>query len=277
MISSMTGFGNKEKEVPAAGKFSVEIKSANHKFLDMVLHLPEGFLQWEDKIKKEIESKIKRGRITCVINISTKDATKVFINKELLKEYLGAVNKIKKQYNFNISDEMDINTLINLPGVLSLAENKITASSIWPKAKVLINQAIDDLVVTRNREGRALYVYLNRRVKNLDKLLGKIIFRFKKAVKDRVAGFSTNEERAAFLKDSDITEEIERLSFHIRTFKAKLPKAGPVGKELDFIAQEMQREANTMGAKSFDVAISGSVLQVKSQVEKMREQVQNVE
>lgn len=277
MISSMTGFGDKEKEVPSVGKFSVEIKSANHKFLDIVLHLPDGFLQWEDKIRKEIESKIKRGRITCAINISTKEATKVFINKDLLKEYLGAVNKIRHQFKFNISDGMDINTLINLPGVLSLAENKITASSVWPTVKALVNQAVDDLAATRNREGKALYVYLNHRVKSLDKLLGRIKIRFKKAVADRVAGLSTNEERAAFLKDSDITEEIERLSFHIRTFRNKLVKTGPVGKELDFIAQEMQREANTMGAKSFDVPISASALQIKSQVEKIREQVQNIE
>ncbi len=277
MISSMTGFGNKEMEISSAGKFSIEIKSANHKFLDIVLHLPEGFLQWEDKIKKEIETKIKRGRITCAVNISTKEATKVFINKGLLKEYLGAVNKIKHQFKFNISDEMDINTLINLPGVLSLAENKITVSSVWPKVKALVNHAVEDLAATRNREGKALYVYLNHRAKSLEKLLGKIKIRFKKAVADKVAGFNTNEERAAFLKDSDITEEIERLSFHIRTFKNKLVKTGPVGKELDFIAQEMQREANTMGAKSFDVVISASTLQIKSQVEKMREQVQNVE
>jgi uncharacterized protein (TIGR00255 family) len=277
MISSMTGFGNKEKEIASVGKFSIEIKSANHKFLDIVLHLPEGFLQWEDKIKKEIESKIKRGRITCAVNISTKEATRVFINENLLKEYLGAVNKIKRQFKTNIHDGMDINTLINLPGVLSLAENKVTVSSVWPTVKVLVNRAVDDLTATRNREGKALYVYLNHRVKNLEKLLGKIKTRFKKAVADKVAGLNTNEERAAFLKDSDITEEIERLSFHIRTFKNKLTKTGPVGKELDFIAQEMQREANTMGAKSFDVAISASVLQIKSQVEKMREQVQNIE
>jgi uncharacterized protein (TIGR00255 family) len=277
MISSMTGFGDKEKEIPSVGKFSIEIKSSNHKFLDIVLHLPDGFLQWEDKIRKEIEPKIKRGRITCVINISTKEATKVFINKDLLKEYLGAVNKIRHQFKFNISDQMDINTLINLPGVLSLAENKITASSVWPTVKALVNQAVGDLAATRNREGKALYVYLNHRVKTLDKLLNKVKIRFKKAVTDRVAALNTNEERAAFLKDSDITEEIERLSFHIRTFKNKLIKTGPVGKELDFIAQEMQREANTMGAKSFDIAISASVLQIKSQVEKMREQVQNIE
>lgn len=275
MIQSMTGFGAKEIKVKPLGKICVELRSSNHKFLESVFHLPEGLLFLEDRLKKLIEAKIKRGRVTCVITSMAGGVSSVFINKTLLKNYIAKLKNIKEE--FGVEDEININTLIHLPGVLSLEENKIPQGKIWSHLGILVNRALEDLVKMRQKEGRALFGFLKNRVELLKTELGMIKLRFKKAIKEKLVAIDTDEERSNFLKDTDITEEIERLSFHIRNFKNKLSKSGPIGKELDFIAQEMQREANTLAAKTFDVAISGRVVQMKSQIEKLREQVQNIE
>jgi len=271
----MTGFGARETGIAAFGKICVELRSSNHKFLESVFHLPAGFLSLEDRIKKEIEAKVKRGRVTCVITISGGEASSVLINKALLKNYISQLENIKKR--FQIKDEISINTLIHLPGVLSLGENRTPKANIWPHLKILVKQALDDLVKMRQKEGKATHNFLKIRAETLEESLRIIKSRFKKAIKEKLTAIQTDEERVSFLKDTDITEEIERLAFHFRNFKNKLSKSGPIGKELDFIAQEMQREANTLGAKSFDVGISSRAVQIKSQIEKIREQVQNIE
>lgn len=271
----MTGFGTKSVEVLPFGKITVELRSSNHKFLETVLHLPEGFLSLEERVKKQIEAEVKRGRVTCVININGSSAPGVFINDKLLKNYILTLKDVKRRYL--IEGEATLDTLIHLPGVLSLAESNIPKERIWPGLKTLLAQALDMLVKMRQKEGRALYKYLKSRAQILKSELEAAQTRFKYVLQNRTAKLNTAEERASFLKDSDISEEIARLEFHIKNFTHKLSKTGPAGKEMDFIAQEMQREANTIGAKSCDSLLSGRVVQIKSQIEKIREQVQNVE
>ncbi len=275
MIQSMTGFGSKEKDIAPFGKISVELRSANHKFLETVMHVPEGFLSLEERIKKEVESRIKRGRVTCVINISGSKSSNVFINKALIMKYIESFKGLKKQ--FHLKDEISINTLIHLPGALSLETNHIPKERIWPHLKMLLEGALKNLATMRAKEGRALQAFLRSRAESLDKDLDTVKARFKEALKEKLRQFPTDEERSSFLRETDVAEEIERLTFHIRNFKSKLKNKGPVGKELDFIAQEMQREANTLAAKTFDVGVSAKVVEMKSQVEKIREQVQNIE
>ncbi len=275
MIQGMTGFGTKEAAIANLSKMRMELRSTNHKFLEVVFHIPEALISLEDKIKKEIEAKVKRGRLTCVITFMGGETSSVFINKALLKNYILNLKNIKKQ--FQLKDEISINTLVHLPGVLSLGENKINKMGVWPRLKILVNQTVNDLLKMRQKEGRALFVFLKKRAELLKAELNMIKIRFKKVIKEKLAKLPTNEERVSFLKETDIAEETERLTFHVRNFQNKLLKSGPLGKELDFIAQEMQREANTMAAKSFDTIISSRAVQIKSQIEKIREQVQNIE
>jgi uncharacterized protein (TIGR00255 family) len=271
----MTGFGAQEKEVNPFGKISVELRSSNHKFLETVFHLPEALLALEDKIKKEVEREIKRGRVTCAVNILGGNTPGVFINKALLKNYVSSLRNIQGQ--FNLKEGLGLDTLISLPGVLSLQENLIPKAKIWPQIKITLVSALAELVKTRQKEGRAIYGYLKSRAGALKTDLDTIKIRFKKVLKEKLGAITTDEERNSFLKETDISEEVERLAFHIRNFKHKLSKNGPAGKELDFIAQEMQREANTLAAKTFDTVISSRVVQIKSQIEKIREQAQNIE
>ena len=129
MIKSMTGFASKEGRISAFGKVSAELRSTNHKFLEIALHLPEGFLALEEKIKKEIEARIKRGRVTCVINILGSQAPNIFINKPLLKKYALVLKNIQEQ--FGIKEGVRLDTLIHLPGILSLAQGQIPKERIW--------------------------------------------------------------------------------------------------------------------------------------------------
>jgi len=271
----MTGFGGAEVEVRGYGKISVELRSTNHKFLEVILHLPEGSLSLEEKIKKIIESKIKRGRVTCAVNLSGKQTGDASVNKALLKKYLEKLKSIKKE--LNLSDDLSLTALINLPGVLTLEEKRVSPESLWPKLKLALNTAVSNLTQARMKEGAALGVYLKKQAQELKERLSGIKAILKKSLKARLVSLATDEERAVFLKDTDTTEEIDRLDFHINNFKSKIIANGSVGKELDFIAQEMQREANTLAAKTFDLAVSAQVLKIKSLIEKIREQAQNIE
>jgi len=275
MLESMTGFASHETKTKDLDKICVELRSTNHKFLDIVLHASESLLSLEDGIKKEIASRIKRGRVTCNINILGFEAAQVSMNKKLIRNYLAQLTDIRK--TFKIKNDIELDTLIRLPGVLSVTERNISPEKIWPRLKVAVKSALDSLVRMRQKEGHALFVYLKKRIGYLNGLLQDVQVRFKKVVRQKSARISLEEERVSFLKDSDISEEVERLSFHLRNFTNKLSQKGPVGKELDFITQEMQREANTIGAKSCDAAVSTCVVQIKSEIEKLREQIQNVE
>ena len=275
MSTSMTGFGSKALKIPHAGEVLVEVRSANHKFLDISFHLPVGFISLEDKIKKIIESKVKRGRITFVLTINGAGKSCVRVNKALLTNYLSSIKSVRKEHG--LSENVTLDTLIHLPGVLALEESVLDKKIIWPSLNLLIEKALDGLVRMRQKEGRALCSFLKKRAHALHRLGDAVELRFEKIVRDKTAKMKTNEERSSFIKDSDISEELERLGFHVRNLKHKLAGAGPVGKELDFIAQEMQREANTIAAKSCDKIISAKVIQIKGQIEKIREQVQNIE
>jgi uncharacterized protein (TIGR00255 family) len=271
----MTGFGSAESEITGHGRISVELRSTNHKFLETVLHLPDGSLCLEERIKKTIESKIKRGRVTCAVNIGGRRAGNVFVNKALLKRYLEKINSVKNE--LKLKDGLSLNALINLPGVLALEEEKLSPESLWHGLKICLGIAVSNLARARQKEGAALQGYLKNQAEELKKRLLNIKLRLKGSIKSKLRTFDSDEERGAFLKDTDITEEIDRLEFHIRNFKSKINESGSIGKELDFIAQEMQREANTLAAKTFDVAVSAQVLKIKSLIEKIREQVQNIE
>lgn len=275
ITNSMTGFGSAEVELNALGRISVELRCTNHKFCETVFHLPEGLLSLEEKLKKEIESKIKRGRIFCAINIKGQPAQGIFVNRKLLKNYMSELNSIRKE--FKINGSLTLDALIRLPGILSLKEDRPLGVHIWEQIKPVFLQALNNLFIARQKEGAALSKLLNSRSVLLKKDLLFIKRRFNVAVKIKLKKIINEDERVAFLKSADVSEETDRLFFHINNLTQKIAQGGSVGKELDFIAQEMQREANTLAAKSFDLIISGRAVEMKSQIEKIREQVQNIE
>lgn len=274
MIKSMTGFGTATANIAPWGRVTMDVRSINHRFLDIVFHMPSGFACAEDELKRDIEKRLARGRITCAVNFNGGLAQKVSVNKVLLKQYYLELKKARDE--LNIKEEISINTLMHLPGLWSVEDIKAGKGSL-PGIKALMKKALDELTAGRIREGAQIYRDLMGRCKMIEATLAQIGTRYKKVLEQKASELGSPDEQNGFLKSADITEELVRLGFHIKSAKLKLNGSQAVGKELDFVAQEMQREINTVGAKSVDAAVSGKVVQIKSEIEKIREQLQNVE
>ena len=292
MIRSMTGFGRGEAKVKN-GKATVEIKTVNHKFFDATLKLPTGMSALEDKIKEVLQKKIARGKVSLnlICDGSLLKDEKVAINQNTAKNYYTELLKLKKA--LALSGDIAMKDLVMLPGVLNYEANEAKMAEIWPKVKIAVENALNNLIADRQKEGRALRLDLSSRAKKILKMLGLIkarahlnIGEYRKRFADRVkdlAGGRTIDigrlemEVAIFAKNCDISEEITRLMNHLENFNKTVAGNQEVGKKLDFIAQELHREINTIGSKASDFKVSKNVIEIKSEIEKIREQAKNLE
>jgi uncharacterized protein (TIGR00255 family) len=274
MVKSMTGFGSAGAVDAKIGKINLEIKSFNHRFLEIVLNLPAGFMSMEDKLKKEIARKVKRGRIVASFSFSNQSGPPTAINKDVIRGYFHKLEKLRKE--LLIRDKLNLDALLRLPGTLSL-QTKHKTSQSQALLRQLLLTAVNRLELDRRKAGRAIYHDLRKRSAELISRLSSVRIRARKVISAKASSLSSPEEKVAFLKSVDISEELTLLKFHINNFYLNLNKRVPIGKKLDFIAQEMQREVNTLAAKSFDAKVLGHAIEMKTQIEKVREQLQNVE
>ncbi len=272
MIRGMTGFGQATGEA-SGGRFVLEIKSLNHKFLDVVLHLPPGFNIFENRINKLVQKKIRRGRITVALNFSSPPKQSIVLNKSLAQDYYKSLKALSKQ--LGMSDTIRISDIISLSGVVEIQSAKIS-SDMWPKVNAAFDAAFNALIKMREQEGSSIYQDVNSKLQQLQGLLSQIPNRAKAIIAQKSKSLS-HEELPLFLKNSDINQEVSRLKYHIGNFQKKLKMPVVSGKELDFISQELQREINTVGAKLPDMQITSWVIKIKDLIEKIREQLQNVE
>ncbi|MCX5716465.1 MAG: YicC family protein [Candidatus Omnitrophica bacterium] len=294
MIKSMTGFGKGEAK-GRSGTVKAEIRAINHKFLEIGIKLPEGIASLEDKIRELAQGYVCRGKVN--INIAYEDglgaADKISVDEKLAKAYYRQLNGLKKKIKLEGSIRLD--QLIALPGVITYEPKKAAAHDAWPAAQAALRKAFRSLDSSRLKEGRALQADLKKRIKNIEgaiKVIGgreKINTdlyreRLKKSIKELSKGVVKDfdkgrleQEVAMYAKNSDITEEITRLSAHMKNLRETVEKDAEAGKKLDFIAQELNREANTVGSKVSDFKISKKVIQIKSEIEKLREQAKNIE
>jgi uncharacterized protein (TIGR00255 family) len=288
----MTGFGKGEARF-RAGKVTAEIKTVNHKFFDASLKLPNGITAFEDRIKEILQKKIKRGKVN--LNLTYDGALlkggRISINRKAAKNYHNELEGLKK--HLGLKEEINIKDIIALPGVLSFDSLEKGLTSFWPKIKKALDIAIERLVYDRAKEGKALQVDLAKRTKKIETMLASIKSRahlnideyrkrFAERVKDLTGGRDIDMGRlemevAIFAKNSDISEEITRLANHLINFNKTISDGGEVGKKMDFIAQELHREINTIGSKASDFKISKNVIEIKGEIEKIREQAKNLE
>jgi uncharacterized protein (TIGR00255 family) len=292
MIRSMTGFG-RAQVVFQNGKIVAEIKTVNHKFLDTSLKLSDPVMPFEEKIKEILQKSVTRGKAYLHVSYDgtlAKDV-KVQINDQVAKTYFKALTEMKKKVG--LKDEILLKDLISLPGVLNYSIREKELSKLWPKVKEALDAAMRNLSKEREKEGKALYKDLLSRAKNIDKMVSVIktctnmsIGEYKKKFADKIKDLTSGREIdmgrlemevAIYAKNSDISEEITRLKNHLVNFKVTLAETGEVGKKLDFIAQELHREINTIGSKASDFRISKNVIEIKGEIEKIREQVKNLE
>ncbi len=273
MIQGMTGFGHADF---TCGKIkgSAEIKSVNHRYLDVAYYLPLGFAKVEEKLRILFKQNLERGRINVSLKITSKPEPQVSFNHQVAKTYIRKSAKLKRE--LGLSGQLSLPELIQLPGVVVTSEWSISVEKIWPNVETCIKKALSHMTAMRKREGISLAADIRDKLRRMTARIRKINRRTKAIFKEKKENL-TPEEFLSFQKGVDINEEVSRLTHHVEECRLLLRTKGSVGKKLDFVAQEMQRETNTIGSKLQDKLIANEVVGLKSKIEKLREQAQNIE
>ena len=300
MIKSMTGFGRSELK-SAQGLIRVEIKTTNHKFLEVSSRLPSHLAEFEDAVRKLVAGQIRRGKATLFVSCPDPAvySTRLFLNEGLAKEVFHKIRRLRNLLKMGPkagdprAQEVVLREVLRYPDVLTKDTSHDRGNFFSRELTRAVAAAMDNLKSSRALEGRALERDFRNRlreistaVRMIEKRLPVLGKEYRKGLSARMKEFVKNGdidrerltlEVALYLKNSDISEELTRLKSHEEALSRALREKGELGRKLDFIAQEMTRESNTMGAKSSDAVISGEVIRIKSAIEKIREQAQNVE
>ena len=292
MIKSMTGFGRCEVQ-EAERKITVEMKSVNHRYLDVNIKMPKKLNFFEAAIRNELKNYIQRGKVDVFITYEDFTETNVYVkyNKEIAAEYMAHLKQMAE--DFALDNDVRVSCLSRYPEVLTMEEQTIDEEALWQLLDKAVKGAAESFVETRIKEGE------NLRTDLIDKLNGmlthvdfiterspQIISEYRQKLEDKVKDLledtKVDENRllmevTIFADRVCVDEELVRLRSHIETTKDTLIAGGSIGRKLDFIAQEMNREANTILSKSNDLEISNRAIELKTEIEKVREQIQNIE
>lgn len=292
MIKSMTGFGRAKCEYEGR-EYNVEIKSVNHKYSDVSIKIPRQISYLEEKVRKEILTKVSRGKIDVFITLQdySEKGKNIKINKELAKVYISQLRELAEETG--ITADIDVIDISKFPEVLNIS-NEDNEEIYWDELRGVLDTALDNFVAMRETEGNKICDDLKVRMERIKEKVSKIssysaglveeyIVKLNTRVKELMSTDVIDENRLAqeiviFSDKSSIQEELTRLDSHISQFLDLLSNGNsPVGKKLDFIIQEMNREVNTIGSKANSTKISEGVIELKTEIEDVREQIQNIE
>ena len=297
---SMTGYAQARAETPELA-LRVSIKSVNHRFLDLKMRVPEGLELYEPRLRQAVRERIHRGHVEIQVSAEPRTAATVQVNQELVKAYLRAAEALRQETR--AAADVDVVALLRLPGVISgtgvaVPQTEEHQEQLGRALEDCLREALGKLDEMRRTEGAHLVDELRKRLTKIDgeadqvRVLAETLRpafarRLDARLKELLSGVSLEparlaQEAAVLAERSDISEELERLRSHLAQFLSLLRNAGEIGKKLDFLLQEMHREANTLlsktpGVDSEALAITGLALEIKSDIEKLREQVQNIE
>lgn len=294
MVRSMTGYGRAEAVLDGQ-KFSVEVKSLNHRFLEISLRLPAMLSALEMEIKKKIAEPLLRGKIDVTIRREAQgDAENghaLVLNLPLARNYFAVLSQLKQF--LDLKDEISLEMIASQKDVFLTAESPQDMASLWKGLMLILDEALAGMVEMRRREGESLSQDLSarlevmaKRLNDIEEMAPQVVLEYQKRLSERVreltGGLVVDETRlsqevAILAEKSDITEEIVRLRSHLGQFLEMLDGEEAIGRKVDFLIQEMNREVNTIGSKSSDAHISRQVIEIKSELAKLREQVQNLE
>lgn len=292
MIKSMTGFGRCEIS-EADRKFTVEIKSVNHRYLDVNMKMPKKLSFFESAIRNVLKQYMQRGKVDLFITYEDFTENKVCVkyNQDIAAEYMKYLNQMAEE--FSLDNDIRVSALSRYPEVFSMEEQTIDEDQIWKTLEKALRGAAEGFVETRIREGENLLADLTGKLDGMQKLVEyieerspQIIAEYKQKLEEKVKELledvKVDENRllmevTMFADKVCVDEEIVRLKSHIETTKQTLLEGGGIGRKLDFIAQEMNREANTILSKANDLTISNCAIELKTEIEKVREQIQNIE
>ena len=291
MIKSMTGYGVGTVKAED-GECLVEIKSLNNKYCDINTKNNFQSLEIEQKIEKLIKNRISRGKVNILVKVENHGLTeeKVMLNEDVADSCYKNLKTLKKKYK--LKDEISIDSMLKFKDIFKIVKEEESAK-IWPLVEKATNIALDSLLKMREREGKVLVADIRKRVKKIQKLIGKIEKysksspldykdNFLSKIKNLTDGLNVDEgrielEAAIFAEKTDITEEITRLKSHLIQFDDLLNSEESVGRKMDFLTQEINREVNTIGSKTNDIKVTSLVVLVKSELEKIKEQARNIE
>ncbi len=288
----MTGYGRGVKTT-ADYSITIDVKSVNHRYLDINFRIPKNYAYLEDKLRRDLSQFVSRGKIDVSVNIESfiNNRTQIKLNHSVITAYLTSAAELKGIYA--IPGELDLPTIVRLPEVFELTpveEDQETVSQIASEA---LAEAMAILLAMRRREGQKLVEDFMQRINILSNLRHQITElapsvvelyreRLTKRIQDLTGGIEVDPNRVAmevaiFAERSDINEELVRIASHLQQFTHALNLDEPIGRKLDFLIQELNREINTIGSKANDLQISQIVIEFKAELEKLREQVQNIE
>lgn len=292
MIRSMTGFGRRQAHWQD-GSLTVELRSVNHRFLEVACRLPRFLAHLEDSFKKSVQRHCTRGRVDLTVTIQGGKGRvgTVSLDQQLAKQYHLALRTLKQ--SLKLSGSIDVALIAGLRDVVMVSDQPPDDPKLAKQVQRLADQAIEDLAAMRKREGLALAKDMQARIQTIREHRTAVGARSPKLVQEAFERMKTriekllgteppdisrlHQELALYADRGDITEEMVRLDSHMLQFEQQLNRAESVGKTLDFLLQEMGREVNTIGSKANDAEIAGHVVQMKAELERIREQVQNVE
>ena len=289
MARSMTGWGR--GDITLGGDvYTVEVKTLNHRFIDISMRAPERFSSMETRIRDEIKRRFARGSFSVHINAVSSETPPMRLNVPMARLYMEASNGLKAE--LGVKGEMDLGTMLSLKDIFTFERKGSASDEDWGAVRAGLETALGQVEEWRAKEGGSLVADLFSRMETLEGLLFIVEMRIPKMVEgyrdrlktemEKILAGKVEESRilleaALFAEKTDTAEEATRLKSHLELFRTLLASAGPVGKKLDFLCQELGREINTIGSKANDVKITQTVIDMKGEVEKIREQVQNVE
>lgn len=291
MIKSMTGYG-RAKLSKDDREYQIEIKSVNHKYLDISVRIPKQLSYLEETIKKEIAKKVKRGKIDVFVTFENNslEGKEIKINTELAKAYIDELKKLAEKEN--ILSDIQVTEISKYPDVLNIQSSQ-DDEKITEEVLETVTIATDNLVQMRETEGNKISEDLLKRLNIINKkveeiaklstgLIEEYVVKLENRIKEILKNQEIDESRLAqevviYADKCSIEEEVTRLKSHISQFKELINSDDAVGKKLDFIIQEMNRETNTIGSKANNLEITNGVIDIKTEIENIREQVQNIE
>lgn len=293
MANSMTGFGRATSGENSNRNFMVEIKSVNHRFLDINVKMPKSLFSLEDKIRKLISERLSRGKVDVFITYKNynKSDLEAKLNLNLADSYIKCLQELQERYN--IKNDISTSLIARFPDVIYTEEKEENMDEIWNEISSAMNNSLIMFKEMREREGEKLKADIIIKCKDIEKdvnsikhLSEKVVVNYKNKLTERLAELLGNIpvdenrislELAIFADRASIDEELTRLYSHIDQLVNTLNVSEPIGRKLDFIVQEMNREANTIASKSSDLEITNFALNIKNNIEKIREQIQNIE
>lgn len=292
MLKSMTGFGRGEHATPRA-HYRVEVQAVNHRFVEVRARLPRRLSRLEHQIQREVQHRFGRGRFEVHLSerLLTDPSRTIRVDRAAAREFVTAVRALQEE--LDLPGALSVEALASLRDLVSFEEPEEEAGAVWEEIRPALEQAFADLEAMREKEGAALAGELRHRLDLLERGLATVLARapgtvaaYRARLQERVAALAggvpldpgrLEQEVVLFADRADITEEGARLASHLAQFRDLLDAPGPQGRKLEFLLQEMHREVNTLGTKAADAAIAAEVVAMKAELEKMREQLQNVE